>query len=478
MYFTTFVATAVVLGLASQVNAHAAVLPPISVKGAMTRNQVQRPSSRKPCGNIDVATMDASTPLQAGADGTYVANTQNFNRRLDGSLQFKMQVDPTGTGKNMVAGTIIQNGERAPKSAGTNSTISFKLPAGMQCTGGASGNLCLASFKSASGFGNCVALMQPGAAANANANAAAAANANANANAAAAANTNAAAAANANAAANAKANAAAAAAIPADGDNTALPPAAANAAAAANANAAAAIPANAAAAIPADGDNTAIPLVAANANAAAKANAAAAIPADGDNTAIPSVAANANAAAKANAAAAIPADDGDNTALPAVAATQANSNAQAGVISSKAVGTRAPLAFRRAAAEAEVEPQWTGEDDAVEEFDRRQEPEWTGEDDDVEHVDRRQEPEWTGEVEEVEEFDRRQEPEWTGEDEEVEEFDRREESDADHVDGDEHPEHDDVIVRRADAEAEEEDEHIDDDADEVVRRSLTSWIWA
>jgi len=34
------------------------------------------------------------------------------------------------------------------------------MPAGMNCTGGASGNLCLASFKTTAGFGNCVVVSQ------------------------------------------------------------------------------------------------------------------------------------------------------------------------------------------------------------------------------------------------------------------------------------------------------------------------------
>jgi len=38
--------------------------------------------------------------------------------------------------------------------------LTVQMPAGTNCTGGASGNLCLASFKTTAGFGNCVVVSQ------------------------------------------------------------------------------------------------------------------------------------------------------------------------------------------------------------------------------------------------------------------------------------------------------------------------------
>jgi hypothetical protein len=70
-----------------------------------------------------------------------------------------MQVDAAGTGAKFVTGQVTANGEAAPASTGTEK-ITASLPAGTTCTGGASGDLCLASFKTAGGFGNCVVVQQ------------------------------------------------------------------------------------------------------------------------------------------------------------------------------------------------------------------------------------------------------------------------------------------------------------------------------
>jgi len=70
-----------------------------------------------------------------------------------------MEVDASGTGANFVAGKVTANGEAAPASTGTEK-ITASLPAGTACSGGASGDLCLASFKTAGGFGNCVVVQQ------------------------------------------------------------------------------------------------------------------------------------------------------------------------------------------------------------------------------------------------------------------------------------------------------------------------------
>jgi hypothetical protein len=70
-----------------------------------------------------------------------------------------MQVDAAGTGAKFVTAQVTANGEAAPASTGTEK-ITASLPAGTTCTGGASGDLCLASFKTAGGFGNCVVVQQ------------------------------------------------------------------------------------------------------------------------------------------------------------------------------------------------------------------------------------------------------------------------------------------------------------------------------
>jgi hypothetical protein len=70
-----------------------------------------------------------------------------------------MTVDATGTGAKFVAGKVTTNGDAAPATTGTQK-ITASLPAGTKCTGGAAGDLCLASFTTAGGFGNCVVVQQ------------------------------------------------------------------------------------------------------------------------------------------------------------------------------------------------------------------------------------------------------------------------------------------------------------------------------
>ncbi|GLB42276.1 hypothetical protein LshimejAT787_1102910 [Lyophyllum shimeji] len=165
MFSKVFALAAVVLTYSAQAHAHAAIAPVLGVAGTPKRSDVQRPSTANPCGKTNVAaTIDTSTPVTAAADGSFTVTVTNFNGGKDGSRQVTMSVDATGAGKNFVAGTVTKNGQLAPATTGSEQ-ITASLPAGTQCTGGKAGNLCLASFKTAGGFGNCVVVQQGGAAA-------------------------------------------------------------------------------------------------------------------------------------------------------------------------------------------------------------------------------------------------------------------------------------------------------------------------
>jgi len=156
---------AIVVTLSAQVHAHAAIAPVLGVAGAPVRNDVQRPSAATPCGTTDIATnIDTSTPVSAAADGSFTVTATNFNAGKDGSRQVTLKVDPTGVGKSFVAGTVSQNGQLAPTNVGSEQIVAA-LPAGTTCTGGTAKNLCLASFTTAGGFGNCVVVSQGAAAA-------------------------------------------------------------------------------------------------------------------------------------------------------------------------------------------------------------------------------------------------------------------------------------------------------------------------
>lgn len=162
MFFSKFLlAVAFCFGLTLQaVQAHAIINNALGVKGKPVRNNVQRPSTAKPCGNVNIqTTLGSTTPLVMNASGAFSTTVTNFNAGVDGSRQVTAKVDAAGTGKNFVAATVTKNGVRAPTSTGTD-TISVQLPSGTRCTGGPNRNLCLVSFKTAGNFGNCVAVQQ------------------------------------------------------------------------------------------------------------------------------------------------------------------------------------------------------------------------------------------------------------------------------------------------------------------------------
>jgi hypothetical protein len=79
MFSKTFFAAAVIFALGLQVNAHAGVAPALGVQGKLTRKDVQRPSTAKPCGKIALTNIDTSTPVIAAADGTMTIDVTNFN---------------------------------------------------------------------------------------------------------------------------------------------------------------------------------------------------------------------------------------------------------------------------------------------------------------------------------------------------------------------------------------------------------------
>lgn len=161
MVSKSFIAYAFLLCFTTSVNAHAAIAPALGVKGNPTRSDVQNPSSAKPCGNVNIAqSIDTSTPVTVAANGTFSPSIANFNPGADGSRSIKtVQVDASGTGKNFIAAKMIVNGDANPTNTGTQQ-LTVQLPAGTTCTGGTGKNLCLTSFTTTAGFGNCVVVSQ------------------------------------------------------------------------------------------------------------------------------------------------------------------------------------------------------------------------------------------------------------------------------------------------------------------------------
>jgi len=160
--FAKFISTtALVLALsATQALGHCAIAPQLGVKGTPVRGDVQRPSKNEPCGSTNVAqNLDTSAAVALSSSNTFQVTAFNFNGGQDGSTQVTAEVDPTATGKSFTSATVTKNGQLAPPSAGS-AQIEVQLPNGIKCTGGTKQNLCLVSFTTAGGFGNCVVVSQ------------------------------------------------------------------------------------------------------------------------------------------------------------------------------------------------------------------------------------------------------------------------------------------------------------------------------
>jgi len=167
MFSKAIFTSAVTLALAGQVFGHCAIQPQLGVQGNSTRNDVQRPSQSAECGTTNIAqTIDSSTAVPLDATNSFAATAVNFNAGQDGSTQVTALVDPTGTGNSFVAATVTKNGILAPTTVAP-ADLAITLPAGTTCTGGAAKNLCLVSFTTAGGFGNCVVVSQAAAGATA-----------------------------------------------------------------------------------------------------------------------------------------------------------------------------------------------------------------------------------------------------------------------------------------------------------------------
>ncbi|KIK54542.1 hypothetical protein GYMLUDRAFT_48668 [Collybiopsis luxurians FD-317 M1] len=163
-HFRSFAILAISLAsYVSHTYAHAAISPMLGVQGTPVRSDVQFPLENvAPCGKVSPSeNLDTSTPVQMAADGTVTMTITNFNPTIDGSREVKTAlVDTTGTGNSFsVQATMVQNGDGNPLTDGSEQIVA-SMPAGTQCTGGTSGNLCLMSMKTTFGFGNCVVVQQ------------------------------------------------------------------------------------------------------------------------------------------------------------------------------------------------------------------------------------------------------------------------------------------------------------------------------
>ncbi|KAF8483931.1 hypothetical protein DFH94DRAFT_600705, partial [Russula ochroleuca] len=155
MFSKSFVAL-IFLALTSSVNAQVCMSPALGVSTPSAQD-VQQPTDNAPCGTINIAqNLDTSQFVSADKDGKFSPSIVSFAPGSDGSQYIAtVKVDATGTGSNFVAASMISNGPQKPAAAGTQQ-LSVQLPTGTDCTGGTDKNLCVASFITNNGQGNCV----------------------------------------------------------------------------------------------------------------------------------------------------------------------------------------------------------------------------------------------------------------------------------------------------------------------------------
>jgi len=80
MLFKSLILSGAILAFSAvEVSAHAAINPALGVKATAARNDVQRPSTAKPCGNAALTAIDTSTAVKASADGSFTVDIENFN---------------------------------------------------------------------------------------------------------------------------------------------------------------------------------------------------------------------------------------------------------------------------------------------------------------------------------------------------------------------------------------------------------------
>jgi hypothetical protein len=126
-----------------------------------------RVSSQNPCGpNVKLASLSAADATALNADGTLSMSVFQING--DGAGPFNVAIDASGTGKSFNTPADITT--QVPGKNGISNAadkafpLNIKVPAGVACAGGTTGNLCLVQVKNRSGFGGC-GVIQQGAAA-------------------------------------------------------------------------------------------------------------------------------------------------------------------------------------------------------------------------------------------------------------------------------------------------------------------------
>lgn len=163
MFFSKALLAAVVgFSLSMSVHGHATIQPNQQLATAAQRNGVVR-------GGTCNTAQALKNPIPVGANGEFVAFGKSFNGGRDGATTLKdnaAKIDTTASGKTFNNAAVTEvSGGNANGGNGNTSKITFKMPAGVKCTGGADKSTCLVELTTAGGFGACLAVTQKGGAA-------------------------------------------------------------------------------------------------------------------------------------------------------------------------------------------------------------------------------------------------------------------------------------------------------------------------
>lgn len=158
MFFSkTLLAAIVSLSVSMSVYGHATIQPSQQLATAAQRGQVVRGGS---CN----AAQALKNPIPVAANGEFVAFGKSFNGGRDGATTLKdnaAKVDTTASGKTFNNAAVTEvSGGNANGGNGNTSKITFKMPAGVKCTGGNDKSTCLVELTTAGGFGACLAVTQ------------------------------------------------------------------------------------------------------------------------------------------------------------------------------------------------------------------------------------------------------------------------------------------------------------------------------
>lgn len=157
MFFSKALLAAIVgLSASMSVHAHSTIVASQQLANAAQRGSVTRGGT---CNSAEAL----KNPIPAN-NGQFVAFGKSFNGGRDGATTLKTAtVDTSAQGKAFTGGAVTEVSGGNPNGGnGVTAQITYKLPNGVKCAGGADKSTCLVEITTVGGFGACLAVTQKG----------------------------------------------------------------------------------------------------------------------------------------------------------------------------------------------------------------------------------------------------------------------------------------------------------------------------